>query len=190
VFSGVCSRKWRVDNGLVRWFDLDLPDAIALRQAFDTDTDTDRRAMLAGSATDPAWIGEVLHAAGPCLLIAEAVLPFLSAEQVRQVFGMLASRLPGAVLVTDTVGTAMASVQDSRDVLGTMSARMRWICDDPTLPERWRSGVRLMESVDFAHLPGWLLDRLDPQPRAAMLARAEHNPGMLESSRINRYQLG
>ena len=48
--TGLNSRFERVDNGLVHWFDLDLPDTIELRRTFFADSG--RRRMVAVSALD------------------------------------------------------------------------------------------------------------------------------------------
>jgi O-methyltransferase involved in polyketide biosynthesis len=47
---GLNTRFERVDNGRLRWFDLDLPDVIALRRRFFEDEP--RRTMLACSVLD------------------------------------------------------------------------------------------------------------------------------------------
>ena len=51
IGCGLDTRFDRVDNGRVRWFDLDLPDAIALRRRFFDDEP--RRAMVAASVSTP-----------------------------------------------------------------------------------------------------------------------------------------
>src|ERR1700749_5296629 len=52
--TGLNTRFERVDNGLVHWIDLDLPDAIELRRKFFTDSG--RRRMVAASLTGEEWL--------------------------------------------------------------------------------------------------------------------------------------
>lgn len=54
VGCGLDARFQRVDNGKVRWYDLDLPEVIALRRELLPETDRDR--YLACSALDPGWM--------------------------------------------------------------------------------------------------------------------------------------
>ncbi|MDJ1642883.1 class I SAM-dependent methyltransferase [Streptomyces pakalii] len=76
IGTGLNTRYERVDNGRARWFDLDLPDVIELREKFFTDSR--RRTMIAASVTDDGWAADVAsHSSGPYLFVAEAVLPHL-----------------------------------------------------------------------------------------------------------------
>jgi len=58
IGCGLDSRFERVDNGQVEWYDLDLPDVIALRRKFIGD-ERERYHLLGCSAFDSAWISQV-----------------------------------------------------------------------------------------------------------------------------------
>ena len=64
------------------WFDLDLPDTIALRRRFFEDTP--RRTMIASSVLDTAWMEQVHAAPEPWLFVSEAVLIYLENAQARR----------------------------------------------------------------------------------------------------------
>jgi hypothetical protein len=49
----------RADNGSVRWYNVDLPDAIAYREQFIAPTERERN--IAKSMFDYSWLGEILH---------------------------------------------------------------------------------------------------------------------------------
>lgn len=188
IGTGLNTRFERLDNGTVHWFDLDLPDSIALRRNFFEDTD--RRRMIAASVTDHAWTEEVLASPGPYFLVAEAVLIYLEEPQVRSVFDLVAEQLPGARLALETAAGHLIDSQDKHDVLGDMAARMRWRCDDPAGVESWRTDVRLEESCTFVHLPATLHRRL-PLPYRLLLAvlgRVKRRD--MESFRFNLFRCG
>ncbi|TCK22113.1 class I SAM-dependent methyltransferase [Pseudonocardia endophytica] len=151
--SGLNTRSDRLDNGRARWFDLDLPDSIALRRKFFDDTD--RATMIAGSVLDVDWFDQVADAPGPYLFVSEAVLLYLPEHEVRTAVRQLGERFPGSWLSFDTGGRAMMGNQDRNPVFKTLSARMRWVCDDPASIEAW--GLRLLDSRTFA----------TPQPEVA-----------------------
>ena len=90
---GLDTRFERLDNGKVRWFDLDLPDVIALRRRFFDDTP--RRSMIAASLLDCAWMEQVEDAGGPWMFVAEAVLIYFDALDAQCAFSSLAGRFPG-----------------------------------------------------------------------------------------------
>src|SRR5258708_18512380 len=80
IGTGLNSRFERVDNGLVHWIDLDLPDAIELRRKFFADTD--RRRMVAASVLDEEWLPIVADSPGPYFFVTDGVLVYLTEEQV------------------------------------------------------------------------------------------------------------
>ncbi|MEL6225379.1 MAG: class I SAM-dependent methyltransferase, partial [Cyanobacteria bacterium J06627_8] len=79
IGCGLNTRFERLDNGKARWFDLDLPDSMALRRQFFEDQP--RRTMLAASVLDTDWMETVIDTGGPWCFISEAVIIYLSPEQ-------------------------------------------------------------------------------------------------------------
>ncbi|WP_189533301.1 class I SAM-dependent methyltransferase [Streptomyces roseolilacinus] len=186
--AGLSTRFERVDDGRVRWLDVDLPDVVDLRGAFFPDGE--RRRAVAASVTDPAWTEHVLRLPPPYLLIAEAVLAYLPEDGVRRVFALAGDRLPGSVLAVDTVGRELLAEQDDPAVLGRLSARMRWSTDDPRAAQRWHPGVVLRCSVDFGRLPPSVAGRLRPEHRRALAAYGARSPGRVRAYRLNLYGFG
>ncbi|MFI5939601.1 class I SAM-dependent methyltransferase [Streptomyces uncialis] len=186
--TGLNTRFERLDTGHVHWFDLDLPDVTALRRRYFTDTD--RRRTLALSVTDPAWTDAVRESPGPYFLAAEAVLIYLPEDQVRDVFRMIAERLPGARLALETASSHMIDGQDRHDVLSKVAARMVWRCDDPAAPAAWHPSVTLEDTRTFARLPAEVR-RAVPQPTRALLSLlARVRRADIEAYRFNVYGFG
>jgi O-methyltransferase involved in polyketide biosynthesis len=103
--TGLNTRFDRLDNGTVRWFDLDLPDAIALRRRFFANRP--RCTMLDGSVLDTDWFDTVAAVPGPYLFVCEAVLVYLAGRQVRTVLSQLAQWFDGSLIAFDTAGALM-----------------------------------------------------------------------------------
>ena len=57
IGSGLNTRFERVDNGQVRWFDLDMPDSMAVRKKYFQETE--RRKFIASSVLDSSWVDRV-----------------------------------------------------------------------------------------------------------------------------------
>ncbi|MEB4212094.1 class I SAM-dependent methyltransferase [Mycobacterium sp. 94-17] len=144
--TGLNTRFDRLDNGSVRWFDLDLPDTIALRRRFFADRP--RCAMVEGSVLDTDWFDTVAAAPGPYLFLSEAVLVYLTEAQVRTVLSQLAQRFAGSLLAFDTVGAVMLRTQQRNGSMHAVTARMQWACEDPRRLEAW--GTRLLETRTLA----------------------------------------
>jgi O-methyltransferase involved in polyketide biosynthesis len=127
--AGLNTRFERVDNGQLRWFDLDLPDAMALRRRFFEDTE--RRTQLEADLTDPSWHDRVeAGRRGPLVFLAEAVLLYLEPDLVSRSLRALAARFPGAHIVFDTVD-ALARERLARPMMQGFRAPFRWSVEDP-----------------------------------------------------------
>lgn len=160
IGCGLDTRFDRVDDGRVRWFDLDLPDTIALRRRFFDDEP--RRTMVAASVLDTDWMDRVAAAGGPWMFVAEAVLIYLDGPDARRALAGLARRFSGARIAFDTTAARMVDTQDRHDAMRHLprTSWFRWRCDDPREIESWGANLRLEASKTFLDADGDLLARL------------------------------
>ncbi|AZG47231.1 class I SAM-dependent methyltransferase [Gordonia insulae] len=161
---GLSTRFDRLDNGRVRWFDLDVDDTMALRRKFFEDTT--RYTMIAGSLFSTEWYEQVRERSGPVFLLSEAVLLYFPPEEVNAVLGQLAQAFPSTPLAFDTGGPIMMNNQDRNPDFRQVPARMKWVCEDPRTLEQF--GLALVESRTFA----------SPQREVASRWPAKHRYGM------------
>ncbi len=158
IGCGLNTRFERLDNGKALWFDLDLPDSLALRQQFFTDQP--RRTMLEASVLETNWMDTVAATGGPWCFISEAVIIYLESDQAKQAITQIANRFPGAWILTDTTSQKMVNSQSTHDAMKYMSqdSWFRWACDDPQEIESW-ANLRLVESHSFLKADPELLRR-------------------------------
>lgn len=159
IGCGLNTRFERLDNGQLRWFDLDLPDTLALRRQFFEDEP--RRTMLEASVLDPDWMEPVAATGGPWCFISEAVMIYLGAPQARQAIAQIAERFPGAWLLFDTTAKKMVESQSTHPLMQHMPREswFRWVCDDPHEIESW-GDLRLVRSRTFVDADTDLIDCL------------------------------
>lgn len=188
IGTGLNTRYERIDNGRAHWFELDLPDVIELRRTFFTDTP--RRRTIAASVLDEAWTEAVSAAAAPpYFLAAEAVLPYLTEAEVRQVVGMLAERFPGALLALDTTGPGMVETQDTHDALSKVEARIQWNCPNPRRLAAWCPGTKLLASHTMTSLPPEVHDQLPAEYRELLAGLAPQRLPTVEDYRMSLLRL-
>lgn len=151
IGAGLNTRYERLDNGRARWLELDLPDSMELRRRFFRDTE--RRTMLAASVLDSDWYEHVASLPAPYCFVSEAVVIYLDDVDVERSLCGLATRFPGARLVTDTTSAAMVDGQHEHDAMKHLSkdAWFRWRCDDPRTLGGW--GLELEASRTFLDAP-------------------------------------
>ena len=175
---GLNTRFERIDDDGAQWFDVDLPDVIALRRNFFQDTP--RRTMLEASALDSEWIEAVSVTGGPWIVVAEAVLIYLDAHDARRVIESIAARLPGAYIAFDTTSQSMVDKQSKHDAMRHLPPEswFRWGCDDPRVVESWSGGLRLASSKTFLDADDDLVARF-PTPLRLIV---RHMPWVLRSA--------
>jgi O-methyltransferase involved in polyketide biosynthesis len=138
IGAGLNTRYERLDNGSAHWVELDLPDSMALRRRFFSETE--RRVMVEGSVVSDAWVASVTSRPAPYFFVAEAVLPYLPENDVRTALATIAGVRGARSVAFDTAAARMVRTQDHHDTLKKVSGRMQWACDDPRLVERWDLG--------------------------------------------------
>ncbi|GAA4679579.1 class I SAM-dependent methyltransferase [Gordonia humi] len=181
---GLSTRFRRLDNGSVRWFDLDVPDTMALRRRYFEDTE--RYTMIAGSIFDENWWDVVSVGGGPILLISEAVLLYFEETMVHDLLRRLSKRFPGTRFAVDTGGATMMKTQDSNPVFRVLSARMVWTCRDPASLEEL--GIRLLESRTFATPGSAVAQRMSPKSRFLMTVLGRFAPPV-RTYKMNLFEL-
>jgi O-methyltransferase involved in polyketide biosynthesis len=152
IGAGLNTRFERVDNGQVRWFDLDLPDVMTIRQQFFQPSD--RHHFIAASALDLDWIAQVKAASNaPYLFVVEGVLMYLKEAQVMQLFAHLMQHFPGALTAFDSMSALMAKNQRQHDIMKNMEAQFDWHLSDVRKIQKWDDRYQVLEIVHFNDLP-------------------------------------
>ena len=89
-----------LDNGLILWYNLDMPDALAFRKQFIPERA--RCTSIACSAFDHAWFDQVdFDPDRGIFILASGLLMYFEESQVRELFIALADRFPGGAMIYD-----------------------------------------------------------------------------------------
>ncbi|MBA4018441.1 MAG: hypothetical protein C0483_14840 [Pirellula sp.] len=149
---GLDSRLERLDNGVVRWTELDFPEVIALRESFYAGHP--RRTMLAQSLLDFSWFDKVQtsSSAGP-LFVAEGVFYFLSEAEFKSLLTNLADRFPGASLIFDAQSPLYLRISNLRHPLS--GSRLRFALKSAAELESWDPRFRVEQYVGFGDSPDY-----------------------------------
>ena len=180
IGCGLDTRFERVDNGQVTWYDLDLPEVIALRRQLIAESERCR--FVGCSVFDPAWLDAVSIPAGqPALFLAEGVFPYFEEAQVKSLVLTLMKRFPGAELVCDALTPFMVRLHNLKLATSKVGARLHWGLAHGRDPENWRAGIRMLDEWFY-------FDRPEPRLGAANLMR--YCPPLAKGVGIFHYRLG
>jgi O-methyltransferase involved in polyketide biosynthesis len=141
----------RVDNGQLRWYDLDLPDVMELRKKLVPENH--RRIPIACSLLNDRWMNEV--AFGDALLVfAMGVLYYLREDEVRQLFSRLASAFPGCEIYFDACSPFGLRVANKKVIeSGGMDAgaMLQWSLERVEQLEAWDPRIKVLASYPMFH---------------------------------------
>lgn len=142
--AGLDGRFERLDNGSVTWFELDLPDSLALRERFFPPSARNR--FLSGSMLDFAWMDRVERLDfQPVLIIAEGLFCYFNEAEVRSLFLAVAERLPGAELLFQSVAPWVVGRQRSIAGLNRTRAALKWGIRRGKDVEAWDSRIHVVD---------------------------------------------
>ncbi len=185
IGSGLNTRFERLDNGRVRWFDLDLPEVVELRRRFFTDTG--RRTTLAASVFDAGWMATVLQSPPPYFFVAETVFVYFQEHEVKAALAGIARNFPCANIAFDTTSRRAVDGGNKDHARRKMAARFAWACADPREIESWNIGLRLVESRNFGHLPEPLNQRLSLPLRTTLRVLRQLFPKLMKVYQLNLF---
>ena len=185
IGAGLNTRFERLDNGALHWFDLDLPDTVELRKKFFIDSE--RRVTLAASVVDPGWMAAVRESPGPYCFVAEAVFIYLTEPEVKAALAQIAANFPRLSIAFDTVTLQAINHENKDHARRKLDARFAWACEDPKEIERWKIGLRLVESRTPVDVPDSLRPRLSLPMRAAFRVFAKLFPKLTKAYQLNLF---
>lgn len=166
-------RMARPDGG--QWFDVDLPNVIALRR--ELHSETPRYRMIGSSVTDPEWIDE-LPTGGPVLIVAEGLLMYLTPREIAELLHRLLDRYDTGELIADFLspwGPRMSRI--------FTRGLIKWGTRDGGEITRWEPRLKAVDSSPI--MAGF---QQIPLPRQKLLYRAQYAlPALRNYDRIYRY---
>lgn len=123
--AGLDGRFQRLDNGRVTWFELDLPEVIALRRRFYRESL--RNPFVPMSVLDERWFDAIDRAPEqPILVIAEGLLPYLRPDAVQALFDCIAQCFPGADFLFQSISPALVRQEQHVPAVNQTRAKFQW----------------------------------------------------------------
>jgi O-methyltransferase involved in polyketide biosynthesis len=154
---GLDTRVYRIDPGpKVRWFDVDFPDVIALRERLYPERDGYRR--VGSSVTDLAWL-DAIPGDTPVLVVAEGLVMYLREKDGTALFRRITEQFPSGQIAFDGYSRAMVRLVSRLAIVRGAKVELVWGINDPRDLEKRVPRLHLVESVAFLTMPelvGWL----------------------------------
>ena len=114
----------QVDNGQIVWFDVDLPDQIAVRRK--VYEDRPRCTMMAGDALDGSWTAALPQDRSCTIIVMEGVLEYFTKEQTTTCLHMLCDSFEHGYLVAEMNSMFMVKHSKQHDAIKNTNAEFKW----------------------------------------------------------------
>jgi O-methyltransferase involved in polyketide biosynthesis len=134
----------RIDNGTLRWYDLDLPDVIELRRKFIQETP--RRTFLACSFLEEDWLKDI-EVTDNVMFIVDGVFYYFSEAEVREFFLRLVKYFPGSELFCDLSSPFGVKVANKQVISNTgldEKSYLTWGIRDPHEILHWDTRLKIL----------------------------------------------
>lgn len=149
---GLDTRFYRIDGGMAEWYDLDLPEVIALRR--DLLGEPSRCHLIASSAFDFTWMNHVTVEPGRAVLIStEGVLPYFAEADVRCLILNMMQHFPGAELIFDALAPFLVRIHNLEFTMTKMQARLKWGLRHGSELEKWQPGIQVLHEWFYFDQP-------------------------------------
>lgn len=123
IACGLDTRYYRLDNGRITWYNLDLPETIHVRkQYFD---ENDRVSMIGVSVLDPAWASQVTKR-GTMLFIIEGLTMYLSAADVKVMLEIIRDNFDNAYVLMETTSPMWVKNESVEKSIAATGAKFTW----------------------------------------------------------------
>jgi len=156
IGCGLDTRFWRIDNGRVLFYDLDLPEVIEIKKYFVNESD--RYRFIASSVLDYDWMSLLLpHKINRILFIAEGVFMYLNKEDVKSLVIKLQSQFPDSELVCEVFNEiwlrkplrSMVSFKMQKQLFLGKGVVYSFGIRDSKEIEEWNPGIKLLDEWSY-----------------------------------------
>jgi len=142
--AGLDTAFYRVDNGLIHWYDLDLPSVIQLRTGLLPEPE--RTMYISHSLFDPAWFTEVENTENGVFFIAAGVLLYFEESRIRSFFTSLANTFPSGEIVFDSLSIfGKLTGNWSLRRAGMKGSTLKWALKDARRITEWDGRIDVLD---------------------------------------------
>lgn len=140
------TRFYRIGNKKVEWFDLDLPESIALRRNFFEETENFH--FIEKSVLDFSWI-EKIPKNNPILFIAEWLFMYFTEQQVKSIFETIINNFENAEIIFEAIAPFMVRNYSKHPDLKWRDVSFKWGIKSWKEIENWWISAKFIQDYFY-----------------------------------------
>jgi len=130
IGAGLDTTFFRLDNGKITMYNLDLPDVIELRE--DLIKETKRNQNIACSVFDEEWTDQIDFSDDKGIFfIAGGFVYYFKEEKISQLIKRLARKFPKGEIIFDSISSLASNIMNKRAEKAESDLRINLAIDDP-----------------------------------------------------------
>jgi O-methyltransferase involved in polyketide biosynthesis len=151
IGAGLDTTFQRVDNGRITWYDLDLPDSMALRRQLIPEGA--RNFTIARSVFDRTWFEDVKVKGSKVFMMAGGVFAYLPEKEIRALFLDLIGAFPESEIMFEIYAKLMVWIRNvflrKNSGTGDRIAPFRWGVNSAQAIAKWSPAIKVLEQQPF-----------------------------------------
>lgn len=146
IACGLDTRCYRMEGKFSRWYNLDLPEVMAVRERFLPENGA--ISQIARSAMDKSWAADIEQTTKPVLIIIEGLTMYLNEAEVKQIFSVIRSRFAHATVFTETMSPFVVKHIKEKSIEGSQ-AKFSWGVKDGKELEKLLNGFCCVRDISL-----------------------------------------
>ena len=146
--TGLCTRFFRLDNGLIRWIGIDLPRVKTIWDSLLGETE--RHHYHSCSVLNLSWVKRIKEMkATKILFIAEGLLMFLDEIEVKYLLQNIRDIFPSSEIIFDSLGVLLAQNGMLNFQTPELNLSYKWGIKDLAEVESWGARIQLVNQWHY-----------------------------------------
>ena len=142
IASGLDTRCYRMQGKYVRWYNVDLPETMKIREKFLTENGS--ISQIAKSAMDASYIDDIEYGGENVLVIIEGLSMYLSEADVLQMMSIIEKTFRKVTVMIETMSPFVVKHIKEKSIEGS-NAKFTWGVKNGKMLAELLSGFRLIE---------------------------------------------
>lgn len=123
IACGLDTRCYRNEGKYSRWYNIDLPETMAVREKFLSENGPVYQ--IAESAMEESWAENIEYSGEPVLVIIEGLTMYLTEDDVKKIFDIIDRTFAHATVLVETMAPFMAKHIKEKSIHGSQ-AKFTW----------------------------------------------------------------
>jgi O-methyltransferase involved in polyketide biosynthesis len=142
--AGLDTSFFRVDNGLLNWYDIDLPRVIEIRKHFIPETE--RMHLINESIFETKWYNRISKSTDGLIFISGGVLQYFEKRTVKTFILNLFNQFPECEIIFDSVSRIVKYFANfNLNKIGMKAADTRWTIINGKQILKWDSRIIILD---------------------------------------------